>query len=67
MNPHIQVRDLNVFYGKNQTLKNINLDIPRNQITVIMFTARHTWKTASRGSCIGILKIPLFKLLPIFN
>jgi phosphate transport system ATP-binding protein len=36
MNPHIQVRELNVFYGKNQTLKNINLDIPRNQITVIM-------------------------------
>jgi phosphate transport system ATP-binding protein len=36
MESHIQIRDLNVFYGDNQALKNINIDIPRNQITVIM-------------------------------
>lgn len=36
MDAHIQVRDLNVYYGKNQALKNINLDIPKKQITVIM-------------------------------
>ncbi len=36
MNSHIQVKNLNVFYGKSQALKNINLEIPRNQITVIM-------------------------------
>ena len=36
MNPHIQVKDLNVYYGKSQALNAINLEIPRNQITVIM-------------------------------
>ena len=33
---HIQVRDLNVYYGANQALKQVNLEIPRQQITVIM-------------------------------
>jgi phosphate transport system ATP-binding protein len=36
MDPHIQVRNLNAFYGKNQALININIEIPRQQITVIM-------------------------------
>jgi len=36
MRPHIQVKNLNVYYGKSQALKNVNLEIPRNQITVIM-------------------------------
>jgi phosphate transport system ATP-binding protein len=37
MEPHIQVRNLNVFYDNNQqALKDVNLDIPHNQITVIM-------------------------------
>lgn len=36
MESHIQVRNLNVFYGKQQALKNINIEIPKNQITVIM-------------------------------
>ena len=36
MEAHIQVRDLNVHYGGNQALKNVSLDIPKNQITVIM-------------------------------
>lgn len=36
MDAHIQVRNLNVFYGPNQALKGINLEIPKNQITVIM-------------------------------
>ncbi|MEW6402289.1 MAG: phosphate ABC transporter ATP-binding protein [Chloroflexota bacterium] len=36
MDTHIQVNDLNVFYGRQQALKNINLEIPRKQITVIM-------------------------------
>jgi phosphate transport system ATP-binding protein len=35
-NTHIQVRDLNVAYGQNHVLKNINLDIPKGQITVIV-------------------------------
>jgi phosphate transport system ATP-binding protein len=34
--PHIQVRNLNAFYGKVQALSNINIEIPRRQITVIM-------------------------------
>jgi phosphate transport system ATP-binding protein len=36
MNPHIQVKKLNVQYGSSIALKNVNLEIPRNQITVIM-------------------------------
>jgi len=36
MDPHVQVRNLNVYYGKNQALKEINLEIPRRQITCIM-------------------------------
>jgi phosphate transport system ATP-binding protein len=33
---HIQVRNLNSHYGEGQALKNVNLDIPKQQITVIM-------------------------------
>jgi phosphate transport system ATP-binding protein len=33
---HIEVRNLNAFYGSIQALKNINLEVPRRQITVIM-------------------------------
>lgn len=33
---HISVRDLNVYYGKNHVLKNINLDIPDKKITAII-------------------------------
>ncbi len=36
METHIQVKNLNVYYGKQQALKNINIEIPKNQITVIM-------------------------------
>ena len=33
---HIEVRNLNAYYGKVQALKDINLQIPKQQITVIM-------------------------------
>jgi phosphate transport system ATP-binding protein len=36
MDAHIQVKNLNVYYGKQQALKDINIEIPKNQITVIM-------------------------------
>jgi phosphate transport system ATP-binding protein len=36
MNIHIQVKDLNAYYGKQQALNNINIEIPKKQITVIM-------------------------------
>ena len=36
MDTHIQVRNLNAFYGKQQALKDINIEIPKQQITVIM-------------------------------
>jgi phosphate transport system ATP-binding protein len=36
MDPHIQVRGLNAFYHRQQALKNINIEIPKKQITVIM-------------------------------
>src|SRR5512141_1047291 len=36
MDAHIQVKNLNAFYGKNQSLKNIHIEIPKKQITVIV-------------------------------
>lgn len=33
---HIKVKDLNVYYGQNHVLKNINIEIPNNQITAII-------------------------------
>ncbi len=33
---HIEVKDLNVFYGNDQALKNINVNIPDKKITVII-------------------------------
>jgi phosphate transport system ATP-binding protein len=36
MDTHIQVKTLNAWYGKQQALKDINIEIPKNQITVIM-------------------------------
>ena len=36
-NTHIEIRNLNAYYdASNQRLKDVNLEIPRNQITVIM-------------------------------
>ena len=36
MDTHIQVKNLNVYYGKQQALKDVNIEIPKKQITVIM-------------------------------
>jgi phosphate transport system ATP-binding protein len=36
MPAHIQIRQLNAWYHNQQALKDINLDIPRQQVTVIM-------------------------------
>lgn len=36
MTPHIQVRNLNAWYSKQQALKDINIEVPKQQITVIM-------------------------------
>ncbi|HUI87652.1 MAG TPA: phosphate ABC transporter ATP-binding protein [Anaerolineales bacterium] len=36
METHIRVRNLNAFYGKQQALKDINIEIPKKQVTVIM-------------------------------
>ncbi len=32
----IEIQDLNLWYGKHQALKNISVDIPRNQVTAII-------------------------------
>jgi phosphate transport system ATP-binding protein len=34
--PIVRIRDLNVYAGKVQLLKDIHLDIPRNQVTVLL-------------------------------
>jgi phosphate transport system ATP-binding protein len=36
MEAHIQIRNLNTYYGTGQALKNVSLDIPRHQLTVLM-------------------------------
>jgi phosphate transport system ATP-binding protein len=36
MDVHIQITNLNAFYGQTQALKDINITIPRGQITVIL-------------------------------
>lgn len=36
MQSHVIIRNLNVYYGNNHALKDINLQIPKNQITVII-------------------------------
>src|SRR5512133_1170520 len=36
MESHIQVRNLNAYYGSNHALKDVNIEIPRREITVIM-------------------------------
>ena len=36
MDAHIQVKNLDAYYGKQQALKDVNIEIPKNQITVIM-------------------------------
>ncbi len=36
MEAHVQIRNLNVHYGDVQSLKDVNLEIPKNKITVIM-------------------------------
>jgi phosphate transport system ATP-binding protein len=36
METHIEIRNLDVHYGESQALKRVNLDIPKQQITVIM-------------------------------
>jgi len=36
VNNHIRVENLNVYYGKVQALRNINIDIPDKKITVII-------------------------------
>ncbi|MCI0521196.1 MAG: phosphate ABC transporter ATP-binding protein [Chloroflexi bacterium] len=36
MDAHIQIKDINVYYGGAQALKGVSLEIPRRQITVIM-------------------------------
>ena len=36
-NTHIEIRNLNAFYDRTESaLKNVNLEMPRQQITVIM-------------------------------
>ena len=34
--PHISIQNLNAFYEKRQVLKDITVDIPKNQVTVII-------------------------------
>jgi phosphate transport system ATP-binding protein len=33
---HIRVRNLNAFYGRQQALKDVNIEIPRRRVTVIL-------------------------------
>ena len=35
-NAILSARDLNLYYGENHALKNINIDIPANEITALI-------------------------------
>ena len=35
-NTILSARDLNLYYGENHALKNINIDIPANEITALI-------------------------------
>ena len=35
-NPQIEVKDLNLWYGEKQALKNINIQIPKNSVTAFI-------------------------------
>ena len=37
----IEVRNLNLYYGDHQALKNINMDIKKNSITVLDVVSLH--------------------------
>ena len=54
MESHIQIKNLNAYYGSAQALKDINIEIPRKQITVIManlrVAARPPWLKHSTAS-----------------
>jgi phosphate transport system ATP-binding protein len=36
ISPHIKIQDLNVWYGNEQALKNISVEIPKNEITAVI-------------------------------
>lgn len=36
METHVQIHNLNAFYGKVQALKDVNIEIPKKKVTVIM-------------------------------
>ena len=36
INPKIEVRNLDLYYGQQHTLKNINVVFPKNQITALI-------------------------------
>jgi phosphate transport system ATP-binding protein len=55
-NTHISVQQLNVTYGKHQALKNITVEIPRNQITVIIGSSG-CGKTTLLKSCNRLLEL----------
>ena len=58
-NPIITVRDMNLWYGQTQALKNINIDIPEKSITALTlvlheghillpYFAQRSWKCRFR-------------------
>lgn len=55
-NTHINVQQLNVTYGKHHALKNITVEIPRNQITVIIGSSG-CGKTTLLKSCNRLLEL----------
>jgi phosphate transport system ATP-binding protein len=55
-NTHISIQQLNVTYGKHHALKNINVEIPKNQITVIIGSSG-CGKTTLLKSCNRLLEL----------
>ena len=49
--PIITVRDMNLWYGQTQALKNINIDIPEKSITALIGPSGCGSGTSGRWTC----------------
>ena len=58
--PEIQVKNLELFYGDNKALKNINLDIESKKVTALIFPSINIWPLIFTPS---IKSFILFKVL----
>ncbi|WP_053219190.1 phosphate ABC transporter ATP-binding protein PstB [Virgibacillus senegalensis] len=60
--PVFQVQDMNLWYGNNQALKNINLEIPENEVTAVIGPSGCGKSTFVKTLNLMIKRVPGVKL-----